>query len=355
MKFRIIGQSNDSGIGTHYQNYTTALKQIGGINQILEFINFQDNAAVHKAAQESQPNDINLGLVICNLNNFFQGVNINWGVFESTRIPNSLIGSISNHNLWVPSEWGRNIAIENGCDKDKIEVVHEGVDGSIFHPYLKFKENRPFRFLFIGKSEIRKSIIETLTAFANEFGNNDKFELLVKSDFFRNPTEKYNELTQIIKDLNCSNIKLIWGHQTLTEMSNLYRRADVFIFPTKAEGWGLPLIEAAACGLPLITTFYSGHTEFLKDITSSCINVPYDLKEISCPEYQEFYPDADGNFGKWAVPTIQDIRTCMRKAYDDYATLSEYAVKNSEIVRTKYSWANSAVKSLEVLKKRNLL
>jgi len=41
MKFRIIGQPNDSGIGTHYQNYTNALKQIGGINQIIEFINFQ--------------------------------------------------------------------------------------------------------------------------------------------------------------------------------------------------------------------------------------------------------------------------------------------------------------------------
>jgi len=233
--------------------------------------------------------------------------------------------------------------------------VPEGVDGSIFHPYLKFQETRPFRFLFIGKSEIRKSITETLTAFADEFGNDDKFELVVKSDFFRNPTEKYNELNQIIKDLNCSNIKLVWGHQTLLQLSNLYRRSDVFVFPTKAEGWGLPLIEAAACGLPLITTFYSGHTEFLKDIMSSCVAVQYDLKEISCPEYQEFYPAPDGNFGKWAVPTIKDIRVSMRKAYDEYSILSTQAIKNSEIIRTKFSWANSAVKSLEVLKKRNLL
>jgi heme/copper-type cytochrome/quinol oxidase subunit 4 len=56
MKFRIIGQSNDSGIGTHYQNYTTALKQIGGINQILEFINFQDTSN----SLETQINSIKL-------------------------------------------------------------------------------------------------------------------------------------------------------------------------------------------------------------------------------------------------------------------------------------------------------
>jgi len=351
MRFRIIGQPNDSGIGTHYYNYTQALRQIGGINQIIDLINFQDNAAIQQAARTSQPNDVNLALVVCNLNNFFKGTNINWGVFESTRIPDSIVTALREHNLWTPSEWGRKVAQANGCDVDKIEVVPEGVDGNIFHPYLNVKPSQTFRFLFIGKSELRKSIQETITAFAEEFDNDPAVELVIKSDFFRNPTEKYQELQKIIVDLKCTNIRLIWGHQSLAGMANLYRQADAFVFPTKAEGWGLPLIEAAASGLPLITTFYSGQTEFLKDIKSSCVFVPYKLEPINCKEYQEFYPNYNNDYGDWAVPQIADIRKGLREAYDNYPALSQQARKNSEVIRTRYSWANSAVRSLEVLRK----
>ena len=131
--------------------------------------------------------------------------------------------------------------------------------------------------------------------------------------------------------------------------------ADVFLFPTKAEGWGLPLIEAAACGLPLITTYHSGHTEFLQDIKSSCVLVDYELKNIECKEWQEFYPSPKGEYGKWAVSTIDSIANAIKQAYDNYSSLSIQAIKNSELIRTKYSWANSAIKSLEILKKYGLL
>jgi glycosyltransferase involved in cell wall biosynthesis len=355
MRFRIIGQPNDSGIGTHYYNYTQALKQIGGINQIIDLINFQDNAALRNASETSQHDDVNLALVPCNLNGNIRGTNINWGVFESTRIPGSIRQTLKENDLWVPSEWGRKIAIANGCDVNRIEVVPEGVDGDIFHPYLNAKDPARFRFLFIGKSEARKSILETLTAFAEEFGDDPAVELTVKSDFFRNPTDKYYELTAEIERLRCKNICLVWGHQTTNEMANLYRSSNVFVLPTKAEGWGLPLIEAAASGLPLVTTFYSAQTEFLKDIRSSCVFVPYELCDIDCAEYREFYPDPEGDYGQWAVPTVQAIRTAMRRAYKDYDALSRQAMLNSEVIRNQYSWHVAAVKSLGVLKKNGLI
>jgi hypothetical protein len=353
MRFRIIGQPNDSGIGTHYYNYTQALKQIGGINQIIELIDFQDHVALQHAAKTSQHDDVNLALVPCNLNGNIRGMNINWGVFESTRIPESIRKTLANNKLWVPSEWGRNVAIANGCDVDNIDIVPEGVDGGIFHPYLNTKDPDVFKFLFIGKCELRKSIDEVIEAFAAEFGGDDSIELTIKSDFFRNPTEKYNQLTDKIVKSKCKNIKLVWGHQTIHQMANLYRQSNVFVFPTKAEGWGLPLIEAAASGLPLITTFYSAQTEFLKDIKSSCVFVPYELAEINCPDYCEFYPDVDNNFGKWASVKVEDIRASMRQAYNNYGALQKQALSNSEIIRTRYSWINSAIRSLEVLRKYN--
>ena len=354
MKIRLIGQANDSGIGTHFQNYTQALKQINGLEPYIELINFQDQDAIVKSANESAADDINISLVPANLNNHYRGYNINWAVFESTRIPESLLSVIKQHNIWIPTEWGRKICVENGVDLNQIEVIPEGVDNNQFHPYLKSQKDR-FRFLLIGKYEQRKSMDESIDAFARVFGNNPDVELIIKSDFFKDPELKKIELDNKIASTQVNNIRLIWGYQTINQLSNLYRSADVFLFPTKAEGWGLPLIEAAACGLPLITTYYSGQTEFIKDIKSSCLLVDYQLEPINCREYQSFYPAPDNNYGKWAVTSTDNIAQAIEQAYDNYPALSAQAMKNSELIRTKYSWANSAIKSLEILKKHSLL
>jgi glycosyltransferase involved in cell wall biosynthesis len=237
---------------------------------------------------------------------------------------------------------------------NQIEVIPEGVDNNKFHPYLKPRKDR-FRFLLIGKYEQRKSMDESIDAFARVFGNNPDVELIIKSDFFKDPELKKIELDNKIASTQVDNIRLIWGYQTINQLSNLYRSADVFLFPTKAEGWGLPLIEAAACGLPLITTYYSGQTEFIKDIKSSCVLIDYQLEPINCREYQSFYPAPDNNYGKWAVMSTDNIAQAIEQAYDNYPALSAQAMKNSELIRTKYSWANSAIKSLEILKKHSLL
>ena len=354
MKLRLIGQANDSGIGTHYHNYVKALKQIEGFDSIIELINFQDRSALYKSANASTIRDINIAFVTADLNTFYKGTNINWAVFESTVVPKNILDTLKKQKIWVPSEWGRKIAIENGLDSNQMDIVQEGVDGNVFHPYAKPNKDK-FTFLLIGKYEMRKSIDESIDAFVKIFKSNPNVQLVIKSDFFVDPELKKIELEKKIADTGANNIHLIWGFQSIVGISNLYRMADVFLFPTKAEGWGLPLIEAAACGLPLITTYHSGHTEFLQDIKSSCVLVDYELKNIECKEWQEFYPSPKGEYGKWAVSTIDSIANAIKQAYDNYSSLSIQAIKNSELIRTKYSWANSAIKSLEILKKYGLL
>ena len=354
MKIRLIGQANDSGVGTHYYNYVQAIRQIEAVNQYIELIDFTNHELLNRAVQDSGDDDINISFINVDLSSYFKGTNIIWAVFESTVIPHNILAILKNNNLWIPSEWGKKIAIENGIKSELINVVPEGVDINLFNPYLK-PENEVFRFLLIGKYEIRKSINECLDAFAEEYGNNPNFELVIKSDFFKDPTEKFNELVNKFETLAVNNIRLVWGYQTKEELVNLYRTASVFLFPSKAEGWGLPLIEAAATGLPLITTYYSAQTEFLQDIKTSCVFVPYELNDINCPEYKSFYPAIDNNYGVWAITTVDDIRKALKEAYTNYSALSQQATKNSDIIRSKYSWANSAIKSLETLKKQELL
>lgn len=54
-------------------------------------------------------------------------------------------------------------------------------------------------------------------------------------------------------------------NQTLStaQLVELYQNSDCFVLPTRGEGWGMPILEAMACGVPAIATAWSGPTAFL--------------------------------------------------------------------------------------------
>ena len=255
--------------------------------------------------------------------------------------------------VWVPSAWGRDTLIANGIAAEKIDVVPEGVNADLFHPYRRKETGtKPFQFLVVGKYEIRKSYPEILDAFKQEFGNHAAVELVMKSDYFKDGDIKYQQMVTDIRGHGFENWKLYWGAADLRGVAQLYSQADVFVLPTRGEAWGLPLIEAAASGLPIITTDWSGHMQFLDPIRSSCVMVDYDLAPVDCPEYKGYYPFVDNDWGNWAIPRVDSLVKAMRTAYKKHHVLAKKAVENSRRIRQDFSWDNSANTALECLKKR---
>jgi len=349
MKIRLIGQRNDSGIGNHYASFCDALRQVRIIGELVEEIDSTNYTDLHRAVAESADGDINISFVAMNIHEHFRGHNVQWIVFESTRVPEHILNVLRPADqVWVPSHWGRDVLINNGIASDRIWVIPEGIDSKQFHPYGRelYSQDRPFRFLSVGKYEQRKSFDETLQAFAQVFGNTPGVELIIKSNYFVDQAAKSNALKQRIADLGLTNVTVIWGSVEHDRVADLYRSCDVFVFPTKGEGWGFPLIEAAASGMPIITVPYSGHTEFLNTIPDSVIGVDYVLAPITCPEYQSYYPDADNNWGLWARPDVYSIAEAMRQAHKTHSVLAERALKNSARIRNQFSWTQSVDSAL---------
>jgi glycosyltransferase involved in cell wall biosynthesis len=139
------------------------------------------------------------------------------------------------------------------------------------------------------------------------------------------------------------------------EMIDLYRSADVFVLPSKGEAWGLPIIEAAATGLPIISTMYSGHKEFLQSIESSVLSVDHTLGPINCAEFKYFYPTEDGNYGNWAMPKPESIAAAMHRVYQNLNNFKVQARDNAEIIRQQYSWQRCVDRVLKTLQTRGLL
>ena len=349
MRIRLIGQRNTSGIGTHYACFADALRQIHGIGAVVDEIDFQSPAAIDQAKATSQADDINICFVAANIHEHFRGRNIQWVVFESTRIPETIRPAIQGADqVWVPSAWGHSVLTAHGIHADRIRIVPEGVDGARFHAHGRRPRStaRPFRFLSVGKYEQRKGIDLTIEAFAQVYANQPQAELVIKSNYFTNHRQKYDALHGKISDLGLDNVNLLWGEMTEAQLADLYRACDAFVLPTCAEGWGLPLIEAVAAGLPIITTMHSGHTEFLQHVTNSVLPVAHVIARIDCPEYCSYYPAPDNDWGVWARPDVASLVTCMQQALQQEHRLYDRAQRNSKIIRERFSWSQSAEQAL---------
>jgi len=206
----------------------------------------------------------------------------------------------------------------------------------------------------VGKYEIRKSYPEIFSAFKTEFGNDPAVELVMKSDYFRDGDIKAQQMIADLKSHSFENWRLNWGYVDLASIADMYRTADVFLSAPRGEAWGLPIIEAAASGLPIISTMYSGHAEFLKPIQTSVISVDYDMGAVDCDEYKGYYPFPDGDWGEWAIPTIDSLRNTMRFAYENHLNLAPIALENSAIIRREFSWSVSADQAVNALESRGI-
>jgi glycosyltransferase involved in cell wall biosynthesis len=276
-------------------------------------------------------------------------------VFESTRIPVDVLRSAEKADVvWVPTAWGRDVLIANGIPGHKIDVIPEGVDHALFHPHGRVPEERPFRFLVVGKYEIRKSYPEIFQAWAEEFGNNPAVELVMKSDYFRDGDIKAQQMIDDLRSHGFENWRLNWGYADIRNIAQMYRTADVFLSAPRGEAWGLPIIEAAASGLPIISTMYSGHGEFLRTIQNSVIPVAYDMGAVDCDEYKGYYPFPDGDWGEWAIPQVDSLRSAMRTAYNNHKDLTKRSRKNSQKIRTQFSWTASADRAVQALESRGI-
>lgn len=152
----------------------------------------------------------------------------------------------------VNSSWSRAALLQEGIPDDKIRVVplaYERPPGSSDfcrrYPY-SFSSARPLRVLFLGQVNLRKGIGPLLDAI-RQLGD-EPIEFT-----FVGPVQ-----ISIPADLR-NNRQVRWqGPAPRRATSQFYKDADVFLFPTFSDGFGLTQLEAQAWKLPIITTRFCG-------------------------------------------------------------------------------------------------
>jgi len=141
-------------------------------------------------------------------------------------------------------------------DREKIKVVHLGVDGvfrrisdghRLNETLSKYQIARPFLF-YPGTITPRKNLRRLLQAFQS-------IKDQIPHDLVVTGTEAWgsNEVDQFVKTHHSQRVKQI-GFVNEAELVDLYNLADACLYPSLYEGFGLPIIEAQACGCPVLTS-----------------------------------------------------------------------------------------------------
>jgi len=223
-----------------------------------------------------------------------RGRKIGYTIFESTKLTEGSVNHLNSQDIViVPSAWAKKVLLDNSI-KVPINVVNHAVDHSIFYT-MPFPSG-PTTFYISGKWEVRKAHCEVAIAFNKAFEYSDDVRLIVNCnnpflDEFEN--QEWISLFRNSQMGKFGKIEIIRERlETQQEVAQLMAKSHCGIFPSRAEGWNLPLCEMLSMGRHVITTDYSAHTEYITP--SSCKLISIDKLE-SCYDGKWFNGD-----GEWA-------------------------------------------------------
>lgn len=193
-----------------------------------------------------------------------------------------------------------------------------------------------FNFLLFGQitgnnpENDRKNLFYCVKWLCEAFEDDPEVGVVVKTNTGRNThidrklvTSTFENLLREVRKEKTPVLHLVHGDMSDAEVASLYRHPQIkaLVAPTRGEGYGLPILEAAASGLPVIATGWSGHTDFLS--CGKYVDLGYKLEPIhpSRVDNRIFVQGA-----RWANVTENEFKKKVIKFRNASSTPKEWAL-----------------------------
>jgi glycosyltransferase involved in cell wall biosynthesis len=194
-----------------------------------------------------------------------KGVHAALPVFELDSFTGRELHQLQQQDvLFTPSQWSASVFRSNGLPAQRLCVVPFGVDASLLASAPEANASATTVFLNVGKWEVRKGHPELLEAFNRAFTSADDVRLILHpANPFLSAAENAKWNAQWESSPLRDKITVVAERfPSQRKVFDLMRKADCGVFPSRAEGWNLPLAEMLALGKSCIATLYGAHTEF---------------------------------------------------------------------------------------------
>lgn len=261
--------------------------------------------------------------------------------WEETGFPESIAMEFNQelHGVLVTSEHVANI-LRNAGVKIPIVNISEGLDPKdVKLEKYKLKTKKNFKFLHVSSGLPRKGVDVLMKAYFEEFDKNDDVVLVIKT--YHNEANEFPRLIEELTTADSPEVEIIYDLElTDGQMASLYEQCDAVVLPSRAEGFGLPQGEAMRYGVPLITTAYSGQTDFANSGNSWMLDYELVQAESQLALMNSF----------WAEPDKQQLREFMRKLSENIDDIEvNNKVELAKEAAGRLTWGKTAQKALDFI------
>ncbi len=202
----------------------------------------------------------------------------------------------ADHVIAVSRQTAADLAHFWNIKPKQISVIYNGV-GAAFAPapaadVATFRQKRglPVRFLlYLGTLEPRKNLLLLIRAYARWRAQTTAERREVKLVIAGAKGWFYEQIFALVKQLDLEDIILLPGFVPAEELPDWYRAAEAFVYPSLFEGFGLPVLEAMACGVPVIC---SDAGSLLEVVGDNALIFPALDEDALVARLHEFFADA---------------------------------------------------------------
>lgn len=251
----------------------------------------------------------------------------NLTMYESTKIPAGWAQHANEkaERLIVPCEWCADVFRDNGV-KVPIHVVYGGTDPRECEVFPDFpRGDRPYTFIALGDRGTRKGWDVAWTAFCEAFKPTDNVRMIVKA----RSKDALPDFDNTMRDAMAQ--KITFWFDEVDDVRDVFAHADCCVYPARSDGWGMWCREAAACGLPVLATNYSG-TAVGCEHWAIPLN---DYKEVNSELPSVFNP------GKWARVNYEEVAYWMRWCYEHPEDAKRKGLDAARWIRENQTWEHT--------------
>ena len=245
--------------------------------------------------------------------------------------------------LWVPSEFVRQSYIASGLPGDRVFVIPNGVDTDRFRPDAApraLPTEKSFKFLFVGGTIHRKGPDILIKSYLQAFNAGDDVCLVIK-DMGGKTTYKGQTLAEQIRELarnpDAPEIVYLTDDLLPEELPGLYTACDCLAHPYRGEGFGMPISEAMACGLPVIVTGAGACRDFCDDSNAWLIPA---AKAVFPEKKVDHWPTPEAPY--LYEPDVNATAQLMRRAFENPDERRAKGASGRRRIREGFTWDHAA-------------
>jgi glycosyltransferase involved in cell wall biosynthesis len=256
-------------------------------------------------------------------------------------------------NIWTPSAWSRAGFLRSAVPAPLLHVVPHGVDTALFKPLgadaraalrRRLGWEGEFVFLSIGAMTAAKGVEDLLGAFAKIVAAGTgtagastatpPLRLVLKGhDMLYNSSTLLGSAPR-----EQQRVQYLGASLTFAQVAELFQAADAYVSPYRGEGFNMPVLEAAACGLPVVVT-RGGATDDFVD-ASFALRVDSTEADVGAS-----VPNA-----RWRLPSPEHLATQMRRVVDDRAFVAAARAAGPAYVAAKFTWTHAVDKLVKLFR-----